>query len=97
MGRVNFKRHQYAYKDEEGFTCYVFLLNKGLELFSMGKISCMLIEIVAKQATTQSFRNAAEAVSKTTAISCISNYVWQHKLYFSLKLPLSLVPRHLSL
>jgi len=76
MGRVNFERRQYVYKDEDDRKCYVFLLDKELELSQIGKISSALIEMIVKQVTTESFRNSANSVSEMTGIDISHGTAW---------------------
>lgn len=76
MGRVNFERRQYVYKDEDGRKCYIFLLDKELELSTIGKISSALIEVIVKQVTTESFRNSANSVSGMTGIDISHGTAW---------------------
>lgn len=76
MGRVEFERHQYRYKDEDGKACVVYLLDEELEIFSLGKISSQLIEMMATQVTKNAYRPAAKAISDGTGMTVSHTTLW---------------------
>ena len=65
-GEVEYSRHVYLTKDEEGKNNAVFLLDKELGMDTIGLISTNLAEKIAEAATDVPFRKAASHVSNTT-------------------------------
>jgi hypothetical protein len=76
MGRVDFKRREYSYYDEEGQKRYKYLLDEEMHLFNVGKMSAALIEVVASQLTVEAYRPAANAVNTMTGITLSHGSIW---------------------
>lgn len=65
-GEVEYLRHVYLTKTEDGKTASVFLLDKELGMDTIGLISTNLAEKILEAATDVPFRKAASHVSRTT-------------------------------
>lgn len=65
-GEVEYSRHVYVTKTDEGKNASVFLLDKELGMDTIGLISTNLAEKIAEAATDVPFRKAASHVSSTT-------------------------------
>jgi len=76
MGRVDFKRREYSYYDEEGQKRYKYLLDDEIHMFNVGKMSAALIEVVTSQLTVEAYRPAANAVNIMTGITLSHGSIW---------------------
>lgn len=65
-GEVEYVRHIYLTRNEDGKNTAIFLLDKELGMDTIGLISTNLAEKIAEAATDVSFRKAASHVSSTT-------------------------------
>lgn len=65
-GEVEYSRHVYLTRSEEGKNTSIFLLDKELGMDTIGLISTNLAEKIAEAATDVPFRKAASHVSNTT-------------------------------
>lgn len=66
MGEVEFSRRVYKYESEAGVKKFVYLLDEALDLNKVGLFSGNLIQLITEAASNESFRKAAESISKTT-------------------------------
>lgn len=75
-GEVEYSRHVYICKDEEGENHSVYLLDQELGIDTIGLISSNLAEKLVNAATKVSFRQAAEMVTENTGQSISHGGVW---------------------
>ena len=75
-GEVEYSRHVYIRKNEDGKNEAVYLLDKELGMTTIGKISTNLLEKVLGTAIEASFRNAADQITGTTGQSISHGGVW---------------------
>lgn len=75
-GEVEYSRHVYICKDEEGDTRCVYLLDQELGINAIGLISSNLAEKLVNAVTKVSFRQAAEMITETTGQSISHGGVW---------------------
>lgn len=66
IGEVEFERNVYETITKEGEKRYEYLLDKKLGLSQSGFFSELMSELIAKRCCENSYRNAAQAVSKQT-------------------------------
>lgn len=57
MGNVDFERHMYEYKTDEGKIARKYLLDKYLQMDTIGHISSTLVEKIVDNVTNVSYRN----------------------------------------
>ncbi|MEG2056911.1 MAG: UPF0236 family protein, partial [Romboutsia sp.] len=65
MGTLEFKREIYKY-DEDGRTCYKYLLDEYLNFNTIGKTSQNMLEKVLTNITELSYRKTAENIETST-------------------------------
>ena len=75
-GEVEYSRHVYICKDENGDNRSVYLLDQELGIDTIGLVSSNLAEKLINAATKVSFRQAAEMVTETTGQSISHGGVW---------------------
>lgn len=75
-GEVEYLRHVYLRKSEEGRKTAIFLLDKALGMDTIGRISTNLAEKIAEAAADVPFRKAASHVSNTTGQIISHAGVW---------------------
>jgi hypothetical protein len=66
MGEVEYSRRVYKYKSEAGVKGFIYLLDEAIELNKVGLFSGNLVQLITEAASNESFRKAAEDISKTT-------------------------------
>lgn len=86
MGPVEYKRAVYEHYDEEKNKEYVFLLDKFLEMDTIGKMSGMLVEKVLENATIASYRKSSNNVTSLTGQSISHGAAWNLVQKFGEKL-----------
>ncbi len=75
-GEVEYSRHVYITKTEDGKNATVYLLNKELGMDTIGSISTNLAGIIADAVADVAFRKAATHVSSTTGQVISHSGVW---------------------
>lgn len=76
FGEVEFERRKYAEREDGKAVRSVYLLDDTLGIFGVGKISNTLAQVIVRAAAQQSFRGAAEAVSRMTGQTISHAGVW---------------------
>jgi len=67
MGTLEFRREIYKYKDEDGRSCYKYLLDEYLNFATIGKTSQNMLEKVMMNITELSYRKTAENIESSTS------------------------------
>ena len=75
-GEVEYSRHVYLTKADDGKNKAIYLLNKELGMDTIGLVSTNLAEKVIEAATAVPFRKSAELVSETTGQTISHGGVW---------------------
>ncbi len=75
-GEVEYRRHVYLTKNENGKNAAVYLLNEELGMDTIGLVSTNLAEKVIEAVTDIPFRKSSELVSKTTGQTISHSGVW---------------------
>ena len=75
-GEVEYSRHVYICKDENGDNRSVYLLDQELGIDTIGLVSSNLAEKLVNAATKVSFRQAADMVTESTGQSISHGGVW---------------------
>jgi len=85
-GEVEYKRHVYIKKDEEGQSVAVYLLDQELGMDTIGFISTNLAEKILTMVTNTPFRKTAEQITETTGQTISHSGVWNMVQAFGEKL-----------
>lgn len=75
-GEVEYSRHVYQSRNEEGKNICIYLLDQELGMDTIGMISTNLAEKIVDAAIDMPFRKAAELVSQTTGQQISHSGVW---------------------
>lgn len=76
LGTVEFRRAIYECFNNEGKSQFVYLLDKYLNMETIGCMSCNLVEKVVENTSDMAFRKAARNVSKLTGQSISHTAAW---------------------
>ncbi len=85
-GEVEYKRHVYIVKDEEGRNVTVYLLDQELGMDTIGFMSTNLSEKILTMAANTPFRKTAEQITETTGQTISHSGVWNMVQAFGGKL-----------
>jgi hypothetical protein len=76
MGEVEFERTVYEYRNDDGKSCNIYLLDKELGLDTVGFVSECLAEKIVELSCELSYRQTARAISETTGQSISQMGAW---------------------
>jgi len=77
MGEVEYERSVYQYKDETGRKSCIYLLDEALGFETVGFMSEMLSENIAKASCEMPYRKAAQSISELTGQNISHTSAWK--------------------